>query len=96
MSGNQKFLFDTSFEGPLPAVGEAAPPPPPPEPEESEPAITEEDLAQAREEGRQEGIVIGQEQGRDEAFAGIEQTTQNLLVGLPGHIVELLSAPPKM
>lgn len=96
MSANQKFLFDTSFEGPLPAVGEAAPPPPPPEPEESEPAITEDDLARAREEGRQEGIVIGQEQGRDEAFAGIEQTTQNLLVGLTGHIVELLSAQPKM
>lgn len=96
MSEKAKFLFDTSFEGPLPAVGQTAPPPPPPEPEESEPSITEEDLAQAREAGRQEGIEIGREEGRGEALGGIEQATQNLLVGLTGHMVDLLGAQPQM
>ena len=95
MSANQKFLFDNSFEAPLPSGAEAVAPPPP-EPEVVEPEITEDDLEQARDEGRREGIDLGREEGRSEAYAGIEQTTQNLLVGLTGRIGELITEQPKL
>ncbi|WP_282609744.1 FliH/SctL family protein [Pelagibius sp. Alg239-R121] len=95
MSANQKFLFDNAFEAPLPSGQEPAAPPPP-EPETLEPEISEADLQQAREEGRQEGVELGREEGRTEAFAGIEQTTQNLLLNMTGRLGELMTEQPRM
>lgn len=97
MSAGQKFLFDDAFEAPLTSGQPSeAPPPPPPEPEVEEPQISEADLEQARAEGRQEGLAQGREEGRAEAFDGIEQTTQTLLLNLTGRIAELLGEQPKM
>lgn len=96
MSAEQKFLFDNAFEAPLSSGKQQEAPPPPPEPEVVEPQISEVDLEQARAEGRQEGITQGREEGRAEAFSGIEQTTQTLLLNLTGRFGELLSEQPRM
>ncbi len=100
MSAGQKFLFNDAFEAPLStgrqAEAQAAASAPPPEPEVVEPEISEADLEQARAEGRQEGLALGREEGRTEAFNGIEQTTQTLLLNLTGRVGELLSEQPRM
>ncbi len=96
MSAEQKFLFNDAFEAPLSTDSKPVAPPPPPEPEVVEPEISEADLEQARAEGRQEGISQGREEGRAEAFSGIEQTTQTLLLNLTGRFGELLSEQPRM
>lgn len=96
MSAEQKFLFNDAFEAPLSSGSKPEAPPPPPEPEVVEPEISEADLEQARAEGRQEGINQGREEGRAEAFSGIEQTTQTLLLNLTGRFGELLSEQPRM
>ncbi|TQV71887.1 FliH/SctL family protein [Denitrobaculum tricleocarpae] len=100
MSAGQKFLFNDAFEAPLTterqAEAQAAASAPPPEPEVVEPEISEADLEQARAEGRQEGLALGREEGRTEAFTGIEQTTQTLLLNLTGRVGELLSEQPRM
>lgn len=96
MSAGQKFLFDDAFEAPLSNGQPKEAPPPPPEPEVEEPQISEADLEQARAEGRQEGLAQGREEGRAEAFDGIEQTTQTLLLNLTGRMAELLGEQPRM
>lgn len=96
MSAGQKFLFENAFEAPLSSGKQPKAPPPPPEPEVVEPEISEADLEKARTDGRQQGLDQGREEGRAEAFSGIEQTTQTLLLNLTGRVGELLSEQPRM
>ena len=80
----RKFLFDTDFETPDSAGGKKPAESLPPEPEFLEeeeapppaPVFTEEDLALARQEAFQQGLLQGQQEGLTQAAAS-QQNAQN-------------------
>ena len=93
MSDVQKFLFDTQFDTPPPALEPDVLPELEPElpPEPPAPTFSEDEMAAARAVARAEGIDEGLQRGRDEALSGIEQNQARLSAAIADRLDELLS-----